>query len=222
MSPAGVKTLIVNGDDFGASHGVNRGVIEAHYTGILTSASMMVDGAASAAAAALARDSRRLGLGLHVVVTPAADHGSLPDELECQLARFVTLTGHLPTHVDSHHDAHRHASALPAFLAFAERHRLPLRGFCGVRHITRFYGQRGGETCLEQVGVDALIAILATEVDHGFNELCCHPGYVDPGLRSSYAVERRAELEALRDRRVPVALREQGIALATFRDLPQP
>ena len=212
----------MNGDDFGLSNGVNRGMIDAHQTGILTSASMMVDAAASADAAALARDIRPLGVGLHVVVKPAAAYRSLPYELERQLERFVALTGRSPTHVDSHHDVHRQATARPAFLAFAERHRLPLRGFCGLRHITRFYGQRGGETCLEQVGAEVLVRILATELDDGFNELCCHPGYVDPELRSSYAVERQAELDALRDGRLRAVLRDQGIALATFRDLAQP
>ena len=40
-----MKSLIVNADDFGASRGINRGVIEAHRKGILTSTSMMVDAA---------------------------------------------------------------------------------------------------------------------------------------------------------------------------------
>ena len=48
-----MKRLIVNGDDFGASRGINRGVIEANAKGILTSASMMVDRFASEEAARL-------------------------------------------------------------------------------------------------------------------------------------------------------------------------
>jgi chitin disaccharide deacetylase len=217
-----VKRLIVNGDDFGASHGINRGIIEAHRMGILTSASMMVDGPASAGAASLAAESPGLGLGLHAVVEPTADTASLRTDLERQLEHFVSLTGRCPTHVDSHHHVHRNASALPTYLAFAERYALPLRGFCGVRHIASFYGQWAGETHLEQVGVPALAEILATEVDDGFNELCCHPGYADRHLPSSYRLERQAELETLRDPSLPELIRERHITLATFRELTQP
>ncbi len=38
-----VKYLIVNADDFGASRGINRGIAEAHTTGIVTSTSLMVN-----------------------------------------------------------------------------------------------------------------------------------------------------------------------------------
>ena len=56
--------LIVNADDFGQSPGVNRGIIEAHEHGIVTSASLMVRWPAAASAAAYAREHARLGLGL--------------------------------------------------------------------------------------------------------------------------------------------------------------
>jgi predicted glycoside hydrolase/deacetylase ChbG (UPF0249 family) len=37
-----VRCLIVNGDDFGLAPGVNRGILEAHRRGVLTSTSLMV------------------------------------------------------------------------------------------------------------------------------------------------------------------------------------
>jgi predicted glycoside hydrolase/deacetylase ChbG (UPF0249 family) len=49
------RYLIVNADDFGQSHGVNRGVIEAFENGIVTSASLMVRWPAAVEAAAYAR-----------------------------------------------------------------------------------------------------------------------------------------------------------------------
>src|SRR5204863_697475 len=60
------RYLIVNADDFGLSPGVNRGIIEAHENGIVTSASLMVRWPAAQEAAAYALASPRLGLGLHL------------------------------------------------------------------------------------------------------------------------------------------------------------
>jgi predicted glycoside hydrolase/deacetylase ChbG (UPF0249 family) len=53
------RQLIVNADDFGQSAGVNRGVIEAHENGIVTSASLMVRWPDAADAARYARPAPR-------------------------------------------------------------------------------------------------------------------------------------------------------------------
>ena len=63
---AAKRYLIVNADDFGQSHGVNRGIIEAHERGIVTSASLMVRWPAATEAAAYSRQHPHLSLGLHV------------------------------------------------------------------------------------------------------------------------------------------------------------
>ena len=215
-----MMNLIVNGDDFGASGGINRGVIEAHERGILTSASLMVDGAASAEAAQLAARYPALGLGLHVDLRPPVDPPRPEHEIEAQLARFVELTGRHPTHIDSHHYIHRDGDLLPTFLEIAERHGLPLRDHCGVRHISTFYARPDGEARPELVGPEALAQILTTEVGDGFSELCCHPGYADTELASSYTFERQAEVETLCDPAVAAVVRARGIRLVTFSQVP--
>jgi predicted glycoside hydrolase/deacetylase ChbG (UPF0249 family) len=217
-----MKRLIVNGDDFGASHGVNRGIIEAHQKGILTSASLMVGRPASVEAAALSARSPTLGVGLHVVLESSADPLTPETEVENQLERFIELMGELPTHIDTHRNVHRDGRLLPTFIAVAERHSLPLRAHSGVHHIPGFYGQWDGETHLEQVGSNALRRIVATEVKEGFNELCSHPGYVDDELESSYSLERQTELATLCDPGVVALLEEQKIRLMTFREVSQP
>src|SRR5918994_7702206 len=58
--------LIVNADDFGYTRGVNRGIVEAHEHGIVTSASLMVKQRAAEEAAAYARSHTQLSLGLHI------------------------------------------------------------------------------------------------------------------------------------------------------------
>jgi predicted glycoside hydrolase/deacetylase ChbG (UPF0249 family) len=49
--------LIVNGDDFGFTRGVNDGIVEAHCNGILTATTLMAGGAAFDYAVESARDA---------------------------------------------------------------------------------------------------------------------------------------------------------------------
>ena len=217
-----MKRLIVNGDDFGASRGINLGVVEANEKGVLTSASMMVDRSASAEAARLVARLPTLGVGLHVVLPSQAAAAVAEQEVQRQLERFIELSGQLPTHIDSHHHVHRDPRLLPAFLAVAERRRLPLRDHCGVHHISTFYGQWNGETHLEHVSPNAMRRIVSSELEEGFNELCCHPGYVNGDLESSYSRERQTELETLCDPETAALLREREIGLVSFRDVRAP
>jgi predicted glycoside hydrolase/deacetylase ChbG (UPF0249 family) len=214
-----MKALIVNGDDFGISPGVNLGVVEAHRDGILTSASMMVDTPYSVEAARLSAEHPSLGVGVHIVVDSPADLSGTAADVERQVRRFATLTGRLPTHIDTHRNVHRDERLLPVFLAVAWRHGVPLRGHCGVNQIHSFYGQWDGETHEEHIGPRALIRLLAGEVRAGFSELCCHPGHPDEHLASSYRVERRTELDTLCDPAVAAWLDRHGIRRATFREV---
>jgi chitin disaccharide deacetylase len=96
---------------------------------------------------------------------------------------------------------------------------VPVRGHSRARHFSKFYGQWGGETHLEQIGVESLLRMLDTEVRAGVTELNCHPGYVEPGFPSSYAAEREEELRTLCDTQVHHAIIEKGIRLIGFREL---
>ena len=62
------RRLIVNADDFGRSRPINQAVERAHCEGILTSASLMVNGPAFADAVAVARRNPCLGVGLHLTL----------------------------------------------------------------------------------------------------------------------------------------------------------
>ena len=67
-----IKFLIVNADDFGAGAGINRGIMEAHAHGILTSASLMVTMPGADEAVSLGRDAPDLSVGLHVDLSSEA------------------------------------------------------------------------------------------------------------------------------------------------------
>jgi predicted glycoside hydrolase/deacetylase ChbG (UPF0249 family) len=222
-----MRYLIVNGDDFGASGGVNRGILDAHHRGILTSASLMVDMPGSREAARLAREAPELSVGLHVdLARPGA--GAAPDlddaeacdaELDRQAARFRELLGRPPTHLDSHRNVHRRPALRPRFVAFARRHGLPLREHSAARYFPSFYGRWSGESHPEQVSAEALARMLRDEIGDGVTELGCHPGYADGELRSEYAAERELELRTLCDPAVRPLLAQLGYRLIGFREL---
>ncbi|MBW4561899.1 MAG: hopanoid biosynthesis-associated protein HpnK [Mojavia pulchra JT2-VF2] len=62
------RFVIINGDDFGFSRGVNQAIIKAFKQGVLTSTSLMVTGEAAEEAIAEARKHPNLAVGLHLVL----------------------------------------------------------------------------------------------------------------------------------------------------------
>ena len=221
-----MKYLIVNGDDFGASRGINRGIIEAHRHGILTSTSLIVNAPWSEEAALLSCGAPDLSVGLHAhIINWGTESDTNPGddsyraELDRQFCRFQELMGHPPTHLDSHHNVHRDARMLSPFLDLARRYGLPLREHSPVRYFSKFYGQWGGETHLEQISVESLIRMIETGVQDGVTELSCHPGYVDTRFPSGYSAERETELRTLCDPIIRQVLAQWSIQLVSFRHL---
>jgi chitin disaccharide deacetylase len=152
-----VKRLIVNADDFGRTHGINSGVLEAHLSGIVTSATAMVlEPAAEEGIEEALRRAPGLALGLHFAVTGGGLPASEPDwirgllvdgrfartpdrlpaeipeddirrELEAQILLFEKLAGRPPSHLDSHHHSALHPSIQPVYMEVARSRRLPAR-----------------------------------------------------------------------------------------------
>ncbi|HJZ60484.1 MAG TPA: ChbG/HpnK family deacetylase [Gemmataceae bacterium] len=229
------RLLIVNADDFGQTAGVNRGVIEAHERGIVTSASLMVRWPAAGEAAAYARARPALSLGLHVdlgewarwsedwvavyEVVPLGEEAAVAAEVGRQLGEFRRLTGSDPTHLDSHQHVHRGEPVRSVLTRLACGLGVPVRGCTpSVAYCGDFYGHsRRGEPCPEAITADALAQLLAS-LPAGLTELSCHPGY-GGGPGSMYVAERAAEVRALCDPRVRAAVAGEGIELLSFRDI---
>ncbi len=216
--------LIVNADDFGCTEGVNRGIAEAHGSGIVTSTSLMVNGPAAADAAAYTLELPELAVGLHVELrrwrVPARFVRALAaKELKSQLGRFRRLLGRDPTHLDSHHNVHRAEQLRPLFTALADELGVPLRHFSAdVRFCGEFYGHDGrGRPEETAIQPDALVELLRT-LGPGVTELGTHPGYAE-GLREWYRTERVQELRTLCDPRVRQEIERLGIELISFRAL---
>lgn len=229
-----IPFLIVNADDLGLSPGVNRGIIEAHERGIVTSASLMVRTPAAGAAANWARQRPSLSLGLHLdlgrwiyrdgswrtahLAVPLDDAEAVRRAVGRQVAAFRSLTGADPTHLDSHQHVHRSEPVRAIALRWARTLGIPLRGCdARVRHRGDFYGQtKDGRALPEGITVDRLVEIIGS-LPPGVTELGCHPGIGDEA-DGAYGVERRSELEVLCDPRVRSAIEREGVELRSFHD----
>lgn len=218
------RFVIFNADDFGQAGGINRGIIECHRSGVVTSASLMVTGQAAAEAVSMSRDHPGLSVGLHWDVWgederefDLSDTGAVRDELRRQLDDFHRLMGRLPTHVDSHRHAHREPHVMPLFREMVEPLGVPVRGDGRVRFVGGFYAQwEWRVTNLEYVSVPFLERMLRDEVPEGWTEISCHPGYVAPGYTAVYSREREAEIRTLTDRRIRAAIEGLGICLSSY------
>jgi hopanoid biosynthesis associated protein HpnK len=76
-----VRRLIINGDDFGLTSGINRAIVEAHERGVLTSTTLMANSVAFDDAARLAQSSSGWSVGCHVVLLdghPLIDPSRIP------------------------------------------------------------------------------------------------------------------------------------------------
>lgn len=154
-----MKRLIINADDLGLTPAINRGILEAHRQGIVTSTTLMANGAAFEDAVSLACSAPGLAIGCHVdliqlaptlppqkVPTLCEDghfrHGLSklalrsflgaidPQQSASEIAAQVRKLHSAGIRV-SHLDTHKHAHVFPAVLAPLLR----AARECGVRAI---------------------------------------------------------------------------------------
>ncbi|MGE0454978.1 MAG: ChbG/HpnK family deacetylase [Vicinamibacteria bacterium] len=224
-----MRFVVFNADDFGYGRGINRGILEAHEHGVVTSATLVVNGPAALEAVAIAKDHPRLSVGLHVNLTNEAEswfdienEGLVREELERQLGRFVELLGRPPAHIDSHQHVHRARGRRPLFRALAKRLGVPLRDELPVVFKGGFYGQWEYQVFdPDKVSAGALCRMLRNEIHAGgIYEVSCHPGYLEAGRDLVYHQEREHELRTLCDPRVRELIADQGIGLLGYDALP--
>jgi chitin disaccharide deacetylase len=145
-----VKNLIVNADDLGWTDGVNLGTVEAFHHGIVTSASLLANGAAFAGAVEAVRSAPALGVGVHLNLSdgpPVADRETVtcllnddgefasgPESLLLRRVRRALLLAEVETEWDAqiqkvrdagitptHLDGHKHVHMLPGLFDIALR-----------------------------------------------------------------------------------------------------
>lgn len=213
----------MNADDLGYDPEIDRGILEAHLRGIVSSATAMVG--TPFAEASLSAVPPTLEVGLHAVLAPDLDRDAAEAALSKQIERFERLCGRAPTHLDSHKHAHAAPALLEAFAAVAASRGLPVRALGapmraalrrrGVTTTDHFLGDASLRPCWTPERLLAAIAALP----EGTTELMCHPGHTPSHARTSFGAEREVELAAVCDPRVRDAISAAGVRLAGYRAL---
>ncbi len=145
-----MKNLIVSADDLGWTDGVNRGIVEAFRNGIVTSTSLLANGAAFAGGVQAARSAPGLGVGVHLNLSdgpPAADRETVasllnvdgefaggPESLLLRRVRRGLLLAEVENEwnaqiqkvrdagiAPTHLDGHKHVHMLPGLFELALR-----------------------------------------------------------------------------------------------------
>ena len=141
-----VRRIIVNADDFGLTLGVNRAIVELNQAGVLSSATLMANAAATADAIAHAQNAPSLGVGCHIVLvngTPILPPSAIPTLIDPKTGQFhrklttflrLLVTGRIrPGDIEreataqvtslsqrglclTHIDTHKHTHMFPAVL----------------------------------------------------------------------------------------------------------
>lgn len=88
--------LIVHADDLGLSEKVNEGIVRAHLEGIVTSSSLMANGAAFEHAVRLIRSTPTLDVGVHLTLT-----GEAPVSKPADIPSLLNQDGHFNDHANA-------------------------------------------------------------------------------------------------------------------------
>ena len=228
----GKKYLIVNADDFGMSHGVNKGIIKTHQCGITTSASLMVRRQGAAEAASYGRRQRNFSLGIHVDLgeweyraekwlpiyqrVDIYDVKAVAEEVTSQLKVFLKLVGRYPTHLDSHQHVHRREPVRSILLQLANALKIPLRSFSHkVQYCGKFYGQTTEGLPIPGILSESSLLTILKSLPSGYTELSCHPGEGND-VQTVYQAERFQEVNILCNPQFRKVLASLNIHLCSF------
>lgn len=239
-----MRRVILNADDLGYEPAVTRGLLRAMTDGVVSSATMMVNGPYSAEAAAPARG---LAVGLHLnlarwkplsAVPPAllSSGGDLVEarakelpaavveaEVHAQLDALERLLGKPATHVDVHKHLHLHAGVMDGLLAAAKARALPIRTIdAAMRKRAHAAYVRTNDHFLGEAGATGywtlaqLEQTLRTLPAEGVVELMCHPGHAPQAIQSGYAAQREVELATFTSLEAKALLRQYGVVLESW------
>lgn len=227
-----MKKLIVNADDFGYREGINKGIVYAHQSGVVTSASLFVEKEGTDEAVRMAKELPNLGLGPHIdldkffsidhhlgvileMMNPHPGADVIRGEIRRQLDKFHSF-GFKADHADSHHHSHLHPEIFPVFCEVAREYKVPV-----VRFFQKFYNDAAAYEAMKKVlhqnGLVFFDHFIEGwywgNIDESYEtaELMTHPGYGE--------LWREAELAHCCQPQLKQYLIDQKIDLLRFSDV---
>ena len=227
-----MKKIVINADDFGLTPNVNSGIMTAHKSGVVTSASIIPTGAAFEEAVKLARETPSLAVGIHLdldkfftinhekgYVTGWAVQPPPLEEIKAEIRKqieTVKSTGLSPDHLSSHHHPHLDPLVMPIAVSIAKEY-----GICCMRFFRKFYKDQKVYDGIKKIIEDNNIFYTPHfiegwywgNIDEAFNvaELVTHPGYGE--------LWREYELSACCNPQLKVHFQQSSIVSTTFREL---
>jgi predicted glycoside hydrolase/deacetylase ChbG (UPF0249 family) len=229
------KKLIVNADDFGQSKGINKGIIEAHEKGIVTSASLMIRYPSAVEAVEYGKSNPSLGVGLHLdfgewifkdgewkalyEVVALDNKEEVNREINNQIEAFFKIMGRKPSHMDSHQHVHLKENVQTLLAGIAQELNIIVRR-CNdkVNYCGNFYGQcHDGSPYHQAISVAGLKQTLINLPD-GITELACHPG-LGEDVETMYRKEREIEVRTLSNKFIKETIAKENIELCTFQQV---
>jgi predicted glycoside hydrolase/deacetylase ChbG (UPF0249 family) len=228
------KLLIVNADDFGLTRGVNEGILRGHREGLITATTILADAAAFEHAAALARQTPSLDVGVHLVLWPDGmrflpffgraltwSRSKVEKEFTRQVQKVVDA-GLRPSHLDTHKHTHLFPQVMSAMVRVARRYdihwlRRPVRAGA-----VRRYGLCTADHFVTTRPTAQSVPRVIRGLRPGITEWMTHSGNYDPELDkipTRLRRQRQVELEALCAPEARSQLTQRGVKLVTFREL---
>jgi predicted glycoside hydrolase/deacetylase ChbG (UPF0249 family) len=244
VSPHTQRRVILNADDLGYEPNVTRGLLKSMKDGIVSSATMIVNGPYSNEAVITAHS---LAVGLHLnlarwrplsempaeLLSPTGElvesrahelpAGVVALEVHAQLDALFALLGTPATHIDVHKHLHRLPNVLEGLLSAAKVHALPVRTIDeAMREKARAAGVATNTHFFGDAGatgywtLEQLESTLKALPAAGVVELMCHPGYAPREIASGYSAQREVELETFTSPRARALLAQYGVSLTSW------
>jgi chitin disaccharide deacetylase len=160
MTPS--RFLIINADDLGISPEVNRGIFIAHEKGVITDASLLIQGPYAQQAIEMIKKNPSFHVGIHVDLDPLLGWKSpgiervprlklmemmnkadfikkVKKEIDTQVKAFLNA-GLIPSHIDTHHHVHGFPRIFELLIEIMDRY-----GIRAIRFSKKGYALLGRE-----------------------------------------------------------------------------